>query len=111
MDRDLLDWPHTRRPPVALEPVVRAIHDGRARVVTLADLDAYATGMAPQRVAKILRERGWLAPMRTRGAWETRTVWFTGPTAGFDELFARLRTLWVPETRPWSLTCRDAGRC
>ena len=20
-------------------------------------------------------------------------------------------TLWVPETRPWSLTCRDAGRC
>ena len=19
--------------------------------------------------------------------------------------------LWVPETRPWSLTCRDAGRC
>ena len=92
MDRDLLDWPHTRRPPVALEPVVRGIHDDRARVVTLADLDAYATGMAPQRVAKILRERGWLAPMRTRGAWETRTVWFTGPTAGFDEMFARLRT-------------------
>ena len=23
----------------------------------------------------------------------------------------RSRTLWVPETRPWSLTCRDAGRC
>ena len=21
------------------------------------------------------------------------------------------RSLWVPETRPWSLTCRDAGRC
>ena len=20
-------------------------------------------------------------------------------------------TLWVPETRPWSLTCRDGGRC
>ena len=20
-------------------------------------------------------------------------------------------SLWVPETRPWSLTCRDAGRC
>ena len=19
--------------------------------------------------------------------------------------------LWVPETRPWSLTCRDVGRC
>ena len=19
--------------------------------------------------------------------------------------------VWVPETRPWSLTCRDAGRC
>ena len=70
-DRDLLDWPHTRRPPVALEPLVRGIYDDKARVVTLADLDAYATGMAPQRVAKILRERGWPAPMRTRGAWET----------------------------------------
>ena len=22
-----------------------------------------------------------------------------------------LATLWVPKTRPWSLTCRDAGRC
>ena len=22
-----------------------------------------------------------------------------------------LEALWVPETRPWSLTCRDAGRC
>ena len=22
-----------------------------------------------------------------------------------------LATLWLPETRPWSLTCRDAGRC
>ena len=21
------------------------------------------------------------------------------------------RRVWVPETRPWSLTCRDAGRC
>ena len=23
----------------------------------------------------------------------------------------RARSVWVPETRPWSLTCRDAGRC
>ena len=23
----------------------------------------------------------------------------------------RKQTLWVPGTRPWSLTCRDAGRC
>ena len=22
-----------------------------------------------------------------------------------------LTAVWVPETRPWSLTCRDAGRC
>ena len=25
--------------------------------------------------------------------------------------FAEARNLWVPETRPWSLTCRDASRC
>ena len=24
---------------------------------------------------------------------------------------AHVARLWVPETRPWSLTCRDAGRC
>ena len=24
---------------------------------------------------------------------------------------ANAASLWVPETRPWSLTCRDAGRC
>ena len=24
---------------------------------------------------------------------------------------AGVGSLWVPETRPWSLTCRDAGRC
>ena len=23
----------------------------------------------------------------------------------------RYQQLWVPETQPWSLTCRDAGRC
>ena len=23
----------------------------------------------------------------------------------------RYDTLWVPETRPWSWTCRDGGRC
>ena len=30
------------------------------------------------------------------------------PGQRFDYLLANL---WVPETRPWSLTCRDAGRC
>ena len=50
MDRDLLDWPHTRRPPAALEPVVLGIFDSGQRIVTLADLDAHATGMPPQRV-------------------------------------------------------------
>ena len=48
MDRDLLDWPHTKRPPVALEPVVCGIFDSGQRVVTLADLDAYAADTSPR---------------------------------------------------------------
>ena len=87
---DRFDWPHARRPPSVLEPVVRGIFESRERVVTLADLDAYATGIPPQRVARSLRESGWLAPMRTRGAWRPQ-IWYTGSTAGFDELLARLR--------------------
>ena len=87
---DCLDWPHTQRPPRALEPIVRDIFANDRRVVTLADLDAWATGIPPQRIARLLRERGWLAPMRTRGAWRP-PIWYTGNTAGFDELLARLR--------------------
>ena len=36
------------------------------------------------------------------------------PSAAETEFLAigdGARTLWVPETRPWSLTCGDAGRC
>ena len=88
----ILDWPHTQRPPNAPVPVVLGIVENSQRIVTLSDLDAYATGMPPQRVARILRERGWLAPMRTRGAWRPKTTWYTGTTAGFDELLARLQT-------------------
>ena len=66
---DLLDWPHTQQPPPqALEPAVRDIYGRGLRVVTLVDLDAYSTGVAPQRAAKTLHERGWLIPMRTSGA-------------------------------------------
>ena len=89
---DILEWPHTQRPPDALVPVVLGILENSPRIVTLAGLDAYATGIPPQRVARILRERGWLAPMRTRGSWRPRTTWYTGTTAGFDELLARLQT-------------------
>ena len=32
-------------------------------------------------------------------------------SGGARDALARWGTLWVPETRPWSLTCRDAGRC
>ena len=30
---------------------------------------------------------------------------------GTPDLPGLWHTLWVPETRPWSLTCRDGGRC
>ena len=31
--------------------------------------------------------------------------------AGHPSAQRTAQALWVPETRPWSLTCRDAGRC
>ena len=71
-------------------PVVNEIWDNDQRVVTLADLEAFDTGIPAHRAAKVLRERGWLTPLRTRGAWRPRT-WYQGQTAGFDELLARLR--------------------
>ena len=42
---DIPSWPGTRRPPEALVPVVNAIWDSELRVVTLADLDAYGSGV------------------------------------------------------------------
>ena len=33
------------------------------------------------------------------------------PGAGPQRWLCPQCALWVPETRPWPLTCRDAGRC
>ena len=33
------------------------------------------------------------------------------PYEPLNRVLVIYRRLWVPETLPWSLTCRDGGRC
>ena len=49
-------------------------------------------------------DRSLLGAIAAALARQSRAGWLVTP----DTL---LRWLWVPETRPWSLTCRDGGRC
>ena len=84
------EWSDARRPPDAMVPALNALYSGQ-RVVTIADIEAVAGGIPADRIAKTLRERGWLRPLSARGAWRPAR-WFCGKTVGFEELLARLRT-------------------
>ena len=88
---DIPDWPGTRRPPDAMVPVLNEIWAGGERVVTIADIAAAGSPIPADRIAKTLRERGWLKPLAARGAW-LPARWEFYKTAGFEELLARLRT-------------------
>ena len=47
-----------------------------------------------------------------RGLWVPETVMLLClSTRELGEVPLVAFGVWVPETRPWSLTCRDAGRC
>ena len=53
-DETLLAWSHAQQqPPAPLAPVVRDMMERGMRVVTLTDLDAYATGMPAERIARV----------------------------------------------------------
>lgn len=80
-----------RRPPDAMVPALNALWNSGRRVVTIADIEAAAGGIPADRIAKTLRERGWLDPLSARGAWMLAR-WSCGKTVGFEELLARLRT-------------------
>ena len=54
--------------------------------------DDYNIRCGRKRVARLMRQAGIAGCHRRKRIWTTRRVW-------------------VPETRPWSLMCRDAGRC
>ena len=81
----------TRRPPDAMVPALNALWGGGHRVVTLADIEAVSDGIPAARIAKTLRERGWLEPLSARGAWMPAR-WSYCRTVGFENLLARLRT-------------------
>ncbi len=103
-------WPYCAPVPVSLRPVVNDLYDRRVVIVTLSDLAAYGTAVAPQRAAQALRRAGWLAPLRAQGVWRVSTTLFSG-APGFDELMGRLAVApdtpaciggrSVPERRGW----------
>ena len=77
-------------------------------VVTLADIEAVSNGSIPaDRIAKTLRERGWLEPLSARGVWMPAR-WRYCKTIGFEELLARLRT--HPST-PAAIAGRSVLEC
>ena len=81
-------------------PALNAIWYSRKCVVTLLDLEAVSGGIPAPQIARTLRERGWLHPLRARGAWRVahggsdpdtgRIAMYR--TVGFEELLARLST-------------------
>ena len=85
------EWSGARRPPDAMVPTLNALWNSGQRVVTLADIEAVASGIPADRIAKTLRERGWLDPLSARGAWMPAR-WSYCRTIGFENLLARLRT-------------------
>ena len=82
----------TRPVPDELVPVVLDLDSRQDLVVTTDDLASYAVeGWSPSEIAQMLRRKGWLYPLRCRGAW--RFYGFGGSirTARFSELRARLK--------------------
>ncbi len=62
------EWSRARRPPETMVPALNALWDSGLRVVTIVDIEAVEESLPADRVAKTLRERGWLDPLRARGA-------------------------------------------
>ena len=82
----------TRPVPEALVPVVADLSNKRALVVTSDDLAAYGVeGWTPSEIAHTLRRKGWLFPLRCRGAWQFYGMQASMRTPGFAELRARLK--------------------
>ena len=96
-----------RRPPAAMVSALNALWAGGQRVVTLADIEAVSNGIPADRIAKTLRERGWLEPLSARGVWMPAR-WRYCKTIGFEELLARLRT--HPST-PAAIAGRSVLEC
>lgn len=82
--------------PSRLAPVVNDLYARGSDVVTVGDLGRYSVDESPARTARTLRRCGWLAPLRSRGAWSVTFVMPPPHFESFVELRARLAT--HPET-------------
>ena len=96
---ELIDFPGTFAPPHDLIPVVNDLHASRAEVVGLDQLSAGAQGRPAEDVVRTLRRKGWLAPLRSRGAWS------------FVPTLSPLHMGEFRELRAWRLTHRESGVC
>ena len=96
---DLVDLPGTVAPPPDLIPVVNDLHANRSEVVGLDQLGACAQGRSAEQAVRALRRKGWLAPMRVRGAWS------------FTPTISPMHLGEFRELRAWLLTHPQSGVC
>ncbi|WP_428117795.1 type IV toxin-antitoxin system AbiEi family antitoxin [Candidatus Poriferisodalis sp.] len=96
---DLIDFPGAFAPPVDLISVVNDLHTRHSEIVGLDQLSARAQGRPAEDVARTLRRKGWLSPLRTRGVWS------------FTPTLSPLHMGEFRELRAWLLTHQESGVC
>ena len=90
---DILEWPHTQRPPDALVPVVLGLLENSQRIVTLPGLDVLRDGHAPSACGTDPARARVAGPDSARvGLGAPVRLGTPVPRRGFDELLARLQT-------------------
>ncbi|MFV9672593.1 MAG: type IV toxin-antitoxin system AbiEi family antitoxin [Acidimicrobiia bacterium] len=92
-----------RSVPRSVAPILEALELEQSVLVTLDQLDDLAaktgTELSGSAAARLLRERGWLLPLRTTGVWEFAPAARAGAIGAGDpfiELRARLETRPLP---------------
>lgn len=95
--------PSQRSVPRSVAPILEALELEQPVLVTLEKLEALTAetgvGVSGSAAARLLRERGWLLPLRTSGVWEFAPGARAGPIGGGDpfiDLRARLETRPLP---------------
>ncbi len=97
----------------SLAPLLEILELDQPRVVTTSDLAEAATQVglewAPRDIARRLLERGWLLPLRTRGAWEFAPGARAGAYGAGDPFIELRATLRKRPSSPFTVAAESAA--